>query len=78
VALTTDNPGLLGLANSTFDLAKGTGSVDITAKFAANVVPQFGAGKVMVTATDDQGFVGSLTFNVTVNFVNHNPSISPN
>ena len=73
VQVTTDNPALIGISNQTY--TNGNGSAVLTANYADNTSPQFGAGHVIVTATDASGFVGTNTYAVTVTFVNHQPTV---
>src|SRR5262249_5706849 len=74
VTVTSGNPALIK-ATRTFDPATGAGTVQLTALFDP-AGPQYGSTTVTLAAKDNNNFNVSFTYNVTVIFVNHAPTIS--
>jgi subtilisin-like proprotein convertase family protein len=74
VTVTSGNPALIK-ATRTFDSATGAGTVQFTALFDP-AGPQYGSTTVLLTTKDNNNFTVSFTYNVTVTFVNHAPTIS--
>ncbi|HLH57444.1 MAG TPA: proprotein convertase P-domain-containing protein, partial [Verrucomicrobiae bacterium] len=73
VTVTSANTALLGVSGVSFDTVSGKGGATLTALFGG---PQFGKTTVTVSAKDNNNFTVSLTYDVTVTFVNHAPGIS--
>jgi hypothetical protein len=72
---TSSNPGVVNASNLVFkdiSASSSTRSLWIT----HSETHAFGSTVITVTVADPQGHTASSSFNLTVNFVNHNPTIS--
>jgi subtilisin-like proprotein convertase family protein len=75
VTVTAGDPTLIQVSGVTFDPATGIGSAHLKALFSPTGT-QYGTNTVSVTVKDNNTFTSTLSYNVAVTFVNHNPTIS--